>query len=260
MTCHAIHRRILLSVASDAKSHRVIHLSLCDRLLPHIAMTDRTIHAGPDMRRVIEHHVCRWRKAIHALPRHGLAPCAVCSKLLNLRVVPGDYLMAVHAEIDVRDSSVGTLVDADVTVGALHAVTQVHFMRVGNGLDGLRAEVKKIPNGIGNGGMRRGENIRGLPLERSFGYLGRQNPSTNYPCQHNHADCNCDAGTRAQTKRRPKNTPSSRKKSPLGLDILPLPTSPVKKRSVIYLSFVCLVPMTKSVWSWVASGLGHTPK
>jgi len=153
--------------------------------------------------------------------------------------------MTVHTEIDVRDSSIGTLVDTDVTVGALHAVTEVHFMRVGNGLDGPRTEVKKIPNGIGNGGMRWGENIRGLPLERSFGCLGRQNPPTHYPSQHHDADCNCDARIQAQTKRRPKNTPSSRNKSALGLDILPLPTSPVKKRSVIYLSFVCLVAMTK---------------
>ena len=204
MTRHAIQRSIFLLVATDAKSHRMIHFAFCDRLLPHIAMTDRTIDSRPDMRRVIESHVRGWLKTIDALPRNVFAPRAVGGELLNLWIARSNHLVAGHAEVDVRDSRVRALIDADVAIGALHTVGEVHFVRISNGLDGLRAKVKKFPDGIGNGGVRRGENVRVLQL----GSLGGQDPSPQHPSQQDHADYYGDARIMAQAKRRAKNTPS----------------------------------------------------
>lgn len=168
-------------VTIDAKPHCVIHFSLCDRLLPHITMTDRTIDSGTDVRCVIKLHVRRRLETIDPLPGNVLTPRAVCGKLLDLWLVRSDHLMAGHAEINARDSGVGALIHSDMAIGALHAVGEVHFVRVGNRLNRLGAEVKEFPNGIRDGGMRRGENIGVVPLKRPAGFLRRQGPSPKVP-------------------------------------------------------------------------------
>jgi len=183
-----------LLVTIDTKPHRVIHFSLCDRLLPHVAMTDRTIDPGADVRCVIEFHVRRRLKTIDPLPGNVLTPRAVCGKLLNLWLVRRDYLMAGHAETNARNSGVGALIHSDMAIGALHAVGEVHFVRVGNRLDGFGAKVKELPDGIRDGGMRRGENVGVVPLKRPAGFLRRQKPSPKVTSQHDHAQCNRDAG------------------------------------------------------------------
>ena len=90
-------------------------------------------------------------------------------ELLNFGLVGGDDLMAGHAEIDAGDSRVGPLIDADVAVGALHAVGQMHFVRIGDGLNRLGSGCRKIPEprrdtvrcstvntgDVGGGGLRR---------------------------------------------------------------------------------------------------------
>ena len=194
-------------MASDTKPHRVIHFSLGNRLLPHVVMTDRTVDSGADVRSVIESDVCSRWKTIDALPRNVLAPCAVGSDLFDFRFVRGNHLMTGHAEIDVRDSGVRALIDADVAIRALHAVAEVHFVRVSNRLDGFRAEVKKFPQGIGNGGMRWGENVRAWRSGQPLGSLSAHSPP-HHPSQHDHADCSCDPRILARPKPGPKNTPS----------------------------------------------------
>lgn len=197
-------------MATDAKPHRVINSSLCNRLLPHVVMTDRTVDSGADVRSVIESDMRRRWKTIDALPRNVLAPRAVGSHLLDFRFVRGNHLMTGHAEIDARDSGVRALIHADVAISALHAVAEVHFVRVSNRLDGFRVEVKKIPQGIGNGGMGWGENVSALRPGQPLSSLSAHS-SPQYPSQHDHADRNCDARIVARARPGPKNTPSLRR-------------------------------------------------
>jgi hypothetical protein len=147
-------------VATDTKPHREIHFSLGNRLLPHVAMTVGAVDSRADMRCVIEFHVRGRLKIIDALPWNVLAPRSVRGKLLNLRLARSNHLMAGHAEIDVRDSGIGTLVHTNVAVGALHAVAEMHLMRESDWLNRLRAKVQEFPNGSGNSRMRRGKNVR----------------------------------------------------------------------------------------------------
>jgi len=122
MTRHTVHRDILLPVAIQAKAHRMIHLPLGYRLLPHVAMANRTIDSRTDVRRMIELHMRGRLKTVHALPGDVLAAGPVRRELLDLWLVRGDHLMAGHAEVDARNARIGPLIHAYMAIGALHAV------------------------------------------------------------------------------------------------------------------------------------------
>ena len=158
MTRNAIYRRVLFPVTLHAKTHRVIDLTLGDRLRVHIAMAFGAVHSRSNVRRVIEFHVRGRLESVNALPRYVFAPCAVGRELFDLRFVGCDHLMARHAEIDARDSGVGTLIHTHMAVRALHPIGQMHFVRIGDGLFGLRARAEELPNRVADGAMRRREN------------------------------------------------------------------------------------------------------
>lgn len=149
-------------MAIGAKAHRVIHFALGDGLLPHIAVADRTIYARANVRRMIELDVRRWFEAVDSLPRNVLAACAIRRELLDLRLVRGNYLMASHTEIDARDPCVRTLIYADVAIGALHSIAEMHSVRVGDRLDRLGAKTKKFTDRIRDCGVRRRKNVGAL--------------------------------------------------------------------------------------------------
>ena len=73
MARHAIHRRIVLLVALNAKTHRVIHFALGHRLRVHVAVACGAIHARANVRRVIELHMRGRLESVNALPRNVLA-------------------------------------------------------------------------------------------------------------------------------------------------------------------------------------------
>jgi len=149
-------------VTLDAETHRVIDLTLGDGLRMHVAMAFRAIDAGANVRGVIEFHMRGRLKSVDALPGNVFAAGLIACELLDFRLVRGDHLMASHAEIDAGDARVRTLIDADVAIGALQAVCQVHFVRVGDGLYGFAAAAKKFLHGVGDRAMLRGEDGRGL--------------------------------------------------------------------------------------------------
>jgi len=159
VTRDAIHRSTFLPVAIETETHRVIDLALGDRLLPHVGVANRTIHAGANVRRVIKFHMSRRFESVDSLPRNVFAARAVGRKLLDFRLVRRDHLVASHAEINAGDPRIRPLIDTDVAVGALHPVAEVHFVRVRDRLDGLRAQAKKLADRIGNGRMGRCENV-----------------------------------------------------------------------------------------------------
>jgi len=135
-------------MAFNAKTHRVIHLALGDRLRVHIAMAFGAVHSRSNVRRVIELHVRGGLKSVNSLPWNVLASRAIGRELFDLRLVGGDHLMARHAEVDARDSGVRALIHADMAVRALHPIGKVHFMGVGDGLHRLGARAEEFPNRV----------------------------------------------------------------------------------------------------------------
>ena len=188
MARHAIHRNILLLVAAHAKPHRVIHFSLCDGLLSHIAVAYGAIDSHADVRGVIELHMRRRLKAVHALPGNIFPARTVCGEFLNLRLVRGDHLMAGHAEIDAGDSRIGALVYANVAIGTLHAVAEMHFVRIGDRLHGCRAKTEKLADSGGNSAMLRCENVGNRWLGRRWRSLRGRDVVKDRRANHEHTD------------------------------------------------------------------------
>lgn len=192
-------------MASDAKPHRVVHFSFGYSLLPHIAMANRAIDPRPNMWGMIELYMSGGLEAVDALPGHVLTSRSVRREFLDFRFICGDHLMAGHAEIDARNPRIGPLIDADVTLRALHAVRQMHFVRVGDWLHGLGANSKKFADRVEDSGMRRREKFRirflgsGRLLSRRCSFEYRQS-------QSGRSDCNYDEKIMAQAKRRPRQS------------------------------------------------------
>ena len=202
MARNAIHRRVVLPMAFNAKTHRVIHLALGDRLRVHIAMAFGAVHSRSNVRRVIELHVRGGLKSVNSLPWNVLASRAIGRELFDLRLVGGDHLMARHAEVDARDSGVRALIHADMAVRALHPIGKVHFMGVGDGLHRLGARAEEFPNRVAHGPMRRGEDRRGLRrrLGRGAGIVGGHGASQDRPRQDDHPENHCNAKPTVHTE------------------------------------------------------------
>lgn len=190
MTGDAIHRGTVVPVALNAETHGVIHFSLGDGLRVHVAMAFRAIDARANVRRVIEFHVRGRVESVNALPWDVFTSGTICRKFLDFRLVCGDYLMAGHAEIDAGNARVRTLIDADVAIGTLHAVGEVNFVRVGDGLDRFAAPAEKFLHRIGHGAMRRSEQRRSLArrLRRCAGILSRNRTAQNRHHENDRAD------------------------------------------------------------------------
>ena len=149
-------------MAFDAKTHGVVHFSLGDRLRVHVAVALGAVHARANVRGVIELYVRGRLESVNALPGDVFSARAIGRELLDLGLVGGDHLMAGHAEIDAGDAGVGPLIDAHVAIGTLHSIREMHFVRVGDGLDGFCPRAEEFPDRFGDRAMRRRENRRSL--------------------------------------------------------------------------------------------------
>lgn len=109
-------------MARNAKPHRVIHCAHRHRLLRHISVARRAIHSRANVRCMIEFHVRRLFKPVHALPRNILALGLICGDLLDfwIRGIDGD--MARHAEVRAGKARVWSLIDARVAKHALQLI------------------------------------------------------------------------------------------------------------------------------------------
>ena len=135
-------------MALNAKTHRMVHFSLGHRLRVHIAVARDAVHSRANVRRVIELHVRGRLESVNALPGNVFAARAVRCQFLDFRLVGGDHLVASHAEIDARDPGIRPLIHSHMAIGALHPVREMHFVRVGNGLDGFRTRTEEFPDRV----------------------------------------------------------------------------------------------------------------
>jgi hypothetical protein len=200
MTGDAIDRCTLLLVAIDTETHGVIDFALGDGLLAHVAMTDRAIDAGANVRRVIKFHVRLGLEAIDTLPGNVLATRFVCGELFDFGLIGGDDLMAGHAEIDARYARVRPLVNTDMAIRALHSIAEMNFVGIRDGLDGLGANVKEFADGAGDRSMSRREHIGVLTRRSRIGTLRGQNSLQNRQPQDNDSDRNRYTKIIAQAK------------------------------------------------------------
>src|SRR5665213_1476971 len=118
MARHAIHRRLLLLVATDTKTHRVIHGALGYGRLGHVTVAGGAVNPCADVRGMIEPHVRRMLKTIDSLPRDVFASRLIRGQLFDFRLVGGDHLMARHAEIYAWNLSIRPLIHSYVAIDA----------------------------------------------------------------------------------------------------------------------------------------------
>jgi len=208
MARQAVDRRVVLLVAADAETHRMIDFSLGYGLCMHVAVAGGAIDAGPDMRGVIELHMSRRFKSVHSLPWNVFAACFVRSQLLDFGLVRGDDLMAGHAEIDAGDSRVRPSIDAYVAIGTLHAVGEMNLVGVSDRLNRLRAGSEEFADGVRHGTVPEGENRRrrGGRLRRRSRILSGHRTDHKGPPQYDHAQNsdNTYATTYAGSRQRPR--------------------------------------------------------
>jgi hypothetical protein len=158
MARHAIHWRLLLLVATNAESHRVIHGTLGHGHLGHIAVAGGAVYPSANMRGMIEFHMRGGFEAVHTLPGDVFSARLVRRQLFDFRFVRGYYLMASHTEIDARYPRIRSLIHSNVAVDALQTVREVHFVGIGDGLNGFRTNAEEFADGIHRRCMRWREN------------------------------------------------------------------------------------------------------
>jgi len=116
--------------------------------------------------------VRRRAVVINPLPRDLFAARQICSHFPDFRFLRRNGLVARHAELHTRDARHRTLLDARVAIRTLHTVCEMNFVRVGDGLNGLRPAVEEIPDSVSDAPVGRSEDGRNL-LRR----LGRRSLS-----------------------------------------------------------------------------------
>ena len=142
-------------MASNAKTPRVIHGTHRDRLLRHIAVTRRALHARTNMRRVIELHVRRGLKSVYALPRNVLPLGLIRRNLFDFNIIGINRRMARRAYGNAWNRGVWSLIHAYVAERALQTARQMNLVCKGNRLHSLGMNVEKFANCVGCGAVGR---------------------------------------------------------------------------------------------------------
>src|SRR3954467_2335476 len=103
-------------MARYAVAHVERDVSLGNRLVGDVTVTRRALHAGTDVRRMIELDVGRLGVAVHALPGEIDPFLRHRRDLLNARLVRRDGRMANQAGVDAWQPRLRSLRDALMTV------------------------------------------------------------------------------------------------------------------------------------------------
>ncbi len=138
MTCSAILRRVVLTVATQTRPHVVLHEGLCGSCLCHIAMTAGTLDPRANMRRMLELHQGGWIEPVDPFPRNLAAGSSKLGNFFDLRIAGSDFGVTQHALGYGRNGRARTGIGTAVTIQALQSMLDVNFMRVGNRLFGAQ--------------------------------------------------------------------------------------------------------------------------
>jgi hypothetical protein len=160
----AVDRNPALLVAIQAVAHLKIHHPDGDGLLRHVSMADLAVYASANMGSMIEADVRRGHVIIDALPGDVFTAREHRRHFLNLRLLFGDDLVASHTDLDVGDTRVRPGIDANVAVQTLKPISQVHFVSVGDRLDGARPAVEVVAQGTEQRAVSRSKDRRRRPL------------------------------------------------------------------------------------------------
>ena len=146
MTCHAVVGRLLLFMALNAETHRMVNNPLGCRHTGNVAVTRRTRHVVPDMRCMIEADMRDRGEAVHSLPRNVLALSMIISDFLQFRPVM-EVFMAFPTFVDIGNHCVRPLFHAFMTIHAVHLhFINVNRVRVLDRLDRCRSDVEELPH------------------------------------------------------------------------------------------------------------------
>ena len=136
MTCSAILRRVVLAVTAQTRSHVVLYEPLRGGRLRHVAVTSGALHAGANMRRMLELHQGPAIESINPIPWNLTPRGRVIRNFLDFRIAGRDLGVTQHALGYRGNGRACTGVGAAVTIQALQSMLDVNFMRVSNGLFG----------------------------------------------------------------------------------------------------------------------------
>ena len=89
MACSAVLRSAVLSMATQARTHRVLDLRLCRGRLRHVAVAATAVHAGAEMRRMLKLHQRPGIKSIYPAPGYFALAGGVSRQFLNFRFGAG---------------------------------------------------------------------------------------------------------------------------------------------------------------------------
>lgn len=162
-------------MAIQAVAHLKIDHPDGDGLLRHVSMADLAVYAGANMGGMIEADVRRRNIVIDALPGDVFTAREHRRHFSNLRLVFGDDLVASHADLDVGDTRVRPGIDANVAVQTLESVSQVHFVSVGDRLDGARPAVEVVAQGTEHRAVSRSKDRGRRPLA-NYAVAARERP------------------------------------------------------------------------------------
>ena len=152
----------------DAKPHRHVDVPLGDALRADVAVTRRALDLGANVRRVIEPDVGLSWIPEHPFPGKVTALLPHLSDLTYSRPIRGNRSMAGHARPYAREASHRTLRHGLVTVlRARDLAPDVDIVRKLERLfDDDRVTTQEVIEGGTKGGVRRREDICGLPGEQ----------------------------------------------------------------------------------------------
>src|SRR5262245_30604899 len=173
----AISWGLLLAVARHAEAHVQIDVALRDSLLPDVAVTRGAFHLRPDMRRVVELHVCLRKVAIDPLPGEVDSLLAHRGDLLDARPIGGDRVVADHAGPDTRQTGNRARRHALVAVlGTGDLLADVHVVRELDRLHRIGPAVHEVVQRGAERWTGRREDVRTLP-----GQHGRRRRARHVP-------------------------------------------------------------------------------
>src|SRR5260370_22188793 len=121
----AVFGGVTLTVAGEARPHRVPHSALRYGHLFHFTMACLALDLGPDMGSVLELHLGFRLECVHTFPGHFAPPFGVDQQLLHPGAARGEFRMTQHALANRRQSGCGFSINSDMAIDAIQAISNM---------------------------------------------------------------------------------------------------------------------------------------
>lgn len=97
MACGAVLGRVILAMAAQAGSHRMLHQRLGRCGLGHVTMTPDALHVGSDMRRMLKLYQRAGRESVNPIPGNFAFGRRELCNFLDFRLIGRNFGVTQHA-------------------------------------------------------------------------------------------------------------------------------------------------------------------